>query len=227
MPGKTPERLDLTGSGEFVTDELERSQVGDNTQRRRRRRSSKHKKKPPSNQWATFAAFGVLGICLTFFGVLLGMNFRPAESESDRVQAAIQAMEAARENWLSECTDAGHTPWTCQRFDRVHFEKAKKLDTFRCDEADGGRYDCLYKLGAAEVVLRLSDIQQINGEYLAPRKPALAIISHSRRDDDYFVAVSEKGHVEIRQQDGTEPLFVINPATGSMNALHDGLVPDR
>ncbi len=217
---------DLTGSDEFDSGTFDRTLNGDTTrQRHRRRRSSKRRKKKSSSTLTLFA-LAVFSVALTCLGILVGMNYRPAETDGERQLEALQALEAARDEWLAECAALGHTEWTCRKFDRVHFEKARKLDDFRCDPEGEDTYRCLYRLGDAEVLISLSDLRVVNGEYVAPRKRSRAIIGHSDEDEDYYVSVSEKGYIELRARETEETLFVINPATGSMNALHVSVQPD-
>ncbi|MGR9092857.1 MAG: hypothetical protein ACU85U_19985, partial [Gammaproteobacteria bacterium] len=110
----------------------------------------------------------------------------------------------------------------------VHFQQAKSLDSFRCRKTDGTNlHQCEYKLGTAKVLVSLPEPYEVNGQFLAPRERAHAVIGHSDIDDRHYVAVSEKGHIELRSRDDDSTLFIINPSNGSLNALHDGVRPDQ
>lgn len=220
-------RTDGELSGEFATGEYQRANAGEKTatRRKRRRRSRKRKKLAPM---LTMIGVGLFCLILISLGILVGLSYSEDKGDAERYRQALEAREAAHNEWMTECTTMGFAQWTCNRFDRVHFQKAKNLDSFRCRKKDGTNlHQCEYKLGTAEVLVSLPEPYEVNGQFLAPRERAYAVIGHSNIEDRHYVAVSEKGHIELRTRDDDSALFIINPSNGSLNALHEGVRPDQ
>lgn len=214
-------------SAEFATSEYDRTNGGEktSTRRRRRRRSKRRKKIAPM---LTMLGVGLFCLILISVGILVGLSYSEDQGDAERYRQALEAREAAHSEWMTECIGLGFAEWTCNRFDRVHFQKARNLDSFRCRKAnDKNLHECEYKLGTAEVLVSLPEPYEVNGQFLAPRERAYAVIGHSDVDDRHYVAISEKGHIELRTRDNHSALFIINPANGSLNALHEGVRPDQ
>jgi len=216
-------------TGEFETGEFTRSDSGEKTssrrRHRRRRRRSKNKKLGP--MLATIG-IGLFCVVLIGVGIVVGLSYSADQGDAERYRQALEARQAAKTEWLSECTTNGYAEWTCARFDQVHFQKAEKLDVFRCNPtAKANVHECEYKLGTAEVVVSLPEAYEVNGEFLAPKERSHALIRHSNVEDSHYISVSETGRIEIRARDPEAPLFVINPASGSLNALHKSVQPDE
>jgi hypothetical protein len=220
-------RTDGEMSGEFATGEYQRASAGEKTatHRKRRRRSKKRKKLAPM---LTMIGVGLFCFILVSVGILVGLSYSEDQGDAERYRQALEAREAAHSEWMTECSALGFAEWTCNRFDRVHFQKAKDLDSFRCRKKDGTNlHQCEYKLGTAEVLVSLPEPFEVNGQFLAPRERAHAVIGHSDIDDRHYVAISEKGHIELRTRDDDSALYIINPSNGSLNALHEGVRPDQ
>lgn len=141
---------------------------------------------------------GLFCAMLIIVGVFLGLSYRSDDLDAERYRIALQARQKVREQWLIECSEKGHSEWTCNKFYRSHFVIAEQLDEFRCDNLKANTYHCQYMLGEAKVVVVIPTRIQVNGEYRAPRSRAHAIIGHSDQSDSHFVTISEKGFVEIR-----------------------------
>ena len=214
-------------TGDFATGEYDRTNAGEKTatRRRRRRRSKKRKKLAPM---LTMIGVSLFCLILISVGILVGLSYSEDQGDAERYRQALEAREAAHSEWMTECIALGFAEWTCNRFDRVHFQKAKDLDSFRCRKTDGTNlHQCEYKLGTAEVLVSLPEPYEVNGQFLAPRERAHAVIGHSDVDDRHYVAISEKGHIELRSRNDDSALFIINPSNGSLNALHEGIRPDQ
>ena len=225
MARNSDKQSDPQDTGDFSSDELDTSRSGRSSSRRRRRRShSKSKKK--ATKLLSIVAAGLFCLTLVALGIFLGLSFNSDNDNAAEYRKALKARELARQTWLDECNAAGHSEWTCNRFDRVHFEKAKHLDEFRCDAGDEVSYRCTYRLGTAEIAVVLPESFLVNGVYAAPRKKASARITHSSHEDDYFIGISAAGHIEFREKNRALPILIVNPATGSMNTLNPDVTPD-
>lgn len=233
MPSTDEQNADANDTGEFPTGEhtasdLDRTRSAEPTSsHRRRRRRSKRKKKEKFGKTLTVILIGLLCGGLVGIGVLMGVSYHSDQSDSARYRQALQARQAAHSEWLDECKGLGYDSWTCNRFDRVHFQKAKTLDKFACAQLNESSHRCTYELGSVKVLVTLPEPYESNGNFLAPRERATATIGHSNHDDQYFVAISDKGRIEIRDGKRGTALFIVNPATGSLNALHANLKPDQ
>ena len=196
-------------TGEFVTDEFDRAMFANQPVRRRRRRKSTKSKAPTK----LIRTIGVALFCATLIviGVLLGLNYQSDNLDEERYRIASQTRQKVRDQWLMECSEKGHSEWTCNKFERSHFVIAEQLDEFRCDNLQEKTYHCQYTLGDAEVVVVLPTAIRVNGEYRAPRARAHAIIGYSDQNEKNFVTVSAKGFIEMRAQGNDQPLIVINP----------------
>lgn len=131
---------------------------------------------------------------------------------------AVEAQEAEREQWMTECGNKGYSEWTCNRFDPEHIEIADRLDEFRCERTESQVHHCRYVLGDAEVMVAIPTSSTIvTGEYVAPELRSHAVINRSNIANANFVAISESGRIELRDRDAGVARFVINPSTGTLN----------
>lgn len=159
-------------------------------------------------------------IVLILIGVFFGANFYANPMDDESYRQALQQRRKAHLQRLSDCADAGHSPWTCNKFDDAHFELAKSLDEFGCDPYDEESYRCRYVLGGTKVLVTLPQIYDDNNELRVSTTRPSTIISHSDQNDFYYISISDKGYVEFRDHNQEIPLFVINPLTGRLSSLH-------
>ena len=224
---KPPDQNDKNSDTiEFVTDEFEQAALGKQPVKRRRRRRRKSTKSTKSGELVRPIGIGLGCVMLVLLGVWLGLVYRTDPIDEERYRLALQTRQKMREQWLEECGERGYSEWTCNRFDRAHFEVAEQLDEFICENVEEQTYHCIYTLGNAQVIVAIPTAFRPDGEYRSPRVRSHAVISHSDHNDQVYIAVSENGHVEIREQNQDTPLFIINPSTGTLNAVQDALFPD-
>ena len=194
-----------------------RSRSGERKGRRRRRGRKRDASQDTSVVLRMFGA-GLLCVMLVVFGIMLGLNYRPVATSTERYQAAVEAQQAARDRWLEECGKKGYSPWTCDRFDRAHIALAERLDEFRCEQIEQRLHHCHYVLGEAKVMVAVQTSTINAGAYVAPDFRAHAVINHSNASDAHFVSISESGRIELRDREAGVARFMINPSTGTLTA---------
>ncbi|MFT4563324.1 MAG: hypothetical protein ACI9BW_003078 [Gammaproteobacteria bacterium] len=226
MSDKEPEIENGSETGEYENDEFSRTDHFDNTgpHSRRRRRRKSTKEKPPSK---LLPVIGLILFCasLVGVGVLLGSNQQATSTNNGQSSITLENRLRLRQQWLTECVDSGHADWTCDHFDRAHFEAAKQLDHFSCKNEADLNYRCRYALDPVEVAILIPLTKKIDGEYQFSRRRSRTVVGHSDISDAYHVGISESGRIEIRSKDPDKALFVINPATGNLHSLQPVTTP--
>jgi hypothetical protein len=202
-------------TGEFsLTEHSDRS--AGHSRHRRRRKSTKAK-----SGSRILPAIGVIVSCalLVGVGVLLGSSREATIDDDERSRITLENRLKLHQQWLAECAESGHSDWTCAHFDRAHFEAAKSLDHFSCENDQDINYRCRYALGTAEVVMLVPVTETINGEYQLSRRRPRTIVLHSDVSEPHFIGFSEGGRIEIRSTDLDQALLVINPTTGALHSV--------
>lgn len=193
-----------------------RHDAGAGQRRGRRRRRRKQTKADDST--VVLRTFGVALLCamLVVFGMLLGLNYRPDTTTAERYRLAVEAQEAERKLWLTECGEKGYSEWTCNRFDLDHITLADRLDKFHCESTDNQVHYCQYVLGDAKVTVAIPTSTIVFGDYETPELRARAVIDHSDAANEYYVSISESGRIELREREADVVRLVINPSTGTL-----------
>ena len=206
-------------TGEFETGEFDRSGVHSKTgthRRRRRRKSKKKKSNPIVLQLLGFLLFSAL---LVGIGVIVGSANNTSELDSERSRIAAENRRVAQQKWFAECEGNGNSRWTCEHFDRAHFEVAKRLDGFSCADDLSGYQHCTYVLGKATVSIIIPVTGKIDGEIRVSRRRPRTVVEYSDKSNDNYIGISSNGRIEFRKKDQTTPTFVINPVTGVLHEL--------
>ncbi|MFT4584021.1 MAG: hypothetical protein ACI915_002669 [Gammaproteobacteria bacterium] len=214
MSDQGPEIEDDSETGEFSrTDQFDRTA----SQRRRRRRKS-HKEKSSAK---IVPAIGVIVTCalLVGIGVLLGSSRHPTLNDDDQGKTTLENRLKRHKQWLTECTESGHSDWTCDHYDRTHFEAAAQLDHFSCENDVDANYRCRYALGTAEVVVLIPRTEKVNGEYQLSRRRPRTVILHSDINDPHHIGLSEGGRIQFRSKDPDKAMLVVNPDSGILHSL--------